>query len=37
MRLTRFAAIVEGAVTNSQGEVCAQGMATFAVSYPEET
>jgi NAD(P)-dependent dehydrogenase (short-subunit alcohol dehydrogenase family) len=37
VRLTRFAAIVEGAVTNSQGEVCAQAVATFAVSYPEET
>ena len=37
VRLTRFAAIVEGALTNSQGEVCAQCVATFAVSYPEET
>ena len=37
VRLTRVAVIVEGAVTNSQGEVCAQGVATFAVSYPEET
>jgi NAD(P)-dependent dehydrogenase (short-subunit alcohol dehydrogenase family) len=36
VRLTRFAAIVEGAVTNSQREVCAQAVATFAVSYPEE-
>jgi acyl-coenzyme A thioesterase PaaI-like protein len=34
---TRSAAFVEGAVTNSQGEVCAQAVATFAVSYPEET
>jgi acyl-coenzyme A thioesterase PaaI-like protein len=37
VRLTRVAVIVEGAVTNSQGEVCAQVVATFAVSYPEET
>jgi uncharacterized protein (TIGR00369 family) len=37
VRLTRSAAFVEGAVTNSQGEVCAQAVATFAVSYPEET
>ena len=36
VRLTRFAAIVEGVVTNSQGEVCAQAVATFAVSYSEE-
>jgi acyl-coenzyme A thioesterase PaaI-like protein len=37
VRLTRSAAFVEGAVTNSQGEVCAQAVATFAVNYPEET
>jgi acyl-coenzyme A thioesterase PaaI-like protein len=36
MRLTRSTAFVEYAVTNSQGEVCAQAMATFAVSDPEE-
>src|ERR1700719_1091795 len=37
VRLTRSVAFVEGTVTNSQGEVCAQAVATFAVSYPEET
>ncbi|HEV3493137.1 MAG TPA: PaaI family thioesterase [Reyranella sp.] len=37
VRLTRAAAFAEGTVTNSQGEVCAQALATFAVSYPEET
>jgi uncharacterized protein (TIGR00369 family) len=36
VRLTRSSAFVEGAVTNSQGEVCAQAVATFAVNYPEE-
>jgi uncharacterized protein (TIGR00369 family) len=36
VRLTRSTAFVEGAVTNSQGEVCAQAVATFAVSDPEE-
>jgi uncharacterized protein (TIGR00369 family) len=34
-RLTRAAAFVEGAVTNAKGEICAQAVATFAVSYPE--
>jgi acyl-coenzyme A thioesterase PaaI-like protein len=33
---SRSTAFVEGAVTNSQGEVCAQAVATFAVSDPEE-
>jgi uncharacterized protein (TIGR00369 family) len=37
VRLTRAAAFVEGAVTNSQGEICAQAVATFAVSYLEDT
>jgi uncharacterized protein (TIGR00369 family) len=37
VRLTRAAAFAEGTVTNSQGEVCAQAVATFAVSHPEET
>jgi uncharacterized protein (TIGR00369 family) len=37
VRLTRSAAFAEGAVTNGQGEVCAQAVATFAVSFPEET
>jgi hypothetical protein len=36
VRLTRSATFGEAAVTNSQGEVCAQSVATFAVSYPEE-
>ena len=35
--LTRSVAFVEGTVTNSQGEVCARAVASFAVSYPEET
>ena len=34
-RLTRAAAFVEGAVTNAKGEIYAQAVATFAVSYPE--
>jgi uncharacterized protein (TIGR00369 family) len=37
VRLTRSVAFAEGTVTNGQGEVCAQAVATFAVSYPEET
>jgi uncharacterized protein (TIGR00369 family) len=37
VRLTRSTAFVEGVVTNSQSEVCAQAVATFAVSDPEET
>jgi uncharacterized protein (TIGR00369 family) len=36
VRLTRSTAFVEGVVTNSQSEVCAQAVATFAVSDPEE-
>jgi uncharacterized protein (TIGR00369 family) len=36
VRLTRSAAFAEGAVTNSLGEICAQAVATFAVSYPRE-
>jgi uncharacterized protein (TIGR00369 family) len=37
VRLARATAFAEGTVTNSQGEVCAQAVATFAVNYPEET
>ena len=37
VRLTRSAAFAEGTVTNNQGDVCAQAVATFAVNYPEET
>ena len=36
VRLTRSTAFVEGVVTNSQSEICAQAVATFAVSDPEE-
>ena len=31
VRLTRFAAFAEGAVTNSQGEVCAQARSNFQI------